>query len=309
MQRLTAAAPPAILLRMSKNPARPEYHAFAAIFPETGSAIQGTGPTADAALEEATAALGSADGLEVYPTGPRLAALLALGAYELTTRFCVERRMSAPARVELDRLDEAAELLADVRVAYATGRNLWSGRDWTDAERICSDWTDEQIVRAALAAKANGEQVEVTRWGIPEDDSRESQRWLERRDAAARRLLAAVASAGDILRFDENGVAVVDPEADIDRLRDEQVEGPRDAALECDNLRELAQESDDAVAESAALAEALALDSYRSALAGELEAALEEAREAAALERGYGDAPTWGALLAAVEALVEVAAE
>jgi len=44
---------------MSKNPARPEYHAFAAVFAEIGSAIQGSGPTREAALEEAGRGLGS----------------------------------------------------------------------------------------------------------------------------------------------------------------------------------------------------------------------------------------------------------
>jgi hypothetical protein len=55
------------------------------------------------------------DGLEVYPVGPRLAALLALGSYETTTPFEIERRMSASTRLELRLLGEEDEALADVR--------------------------------------------------------------------------------------------------------------------------------------------------------------------------------------------------
>lgn len=293
---------------MSKKPTRPEYHAFAAVFAEIGSAIQGSGPTREAALEEAGRGLGSTDGLEVYPVGPRLAALLALGSYETTTPFEIERRMSAPTRLELRLVGEEDEALADVRAAYATGRGLWAGRDWDDADRICPDWTDEQIARYARAAAAEGARVEVTRWGIPDDGSREVQRWLERRDAAARRLLAAIQAGGDALAFDARGVAVLAPEVDVDRLPEDQIAAARDVSIACDDLRELAQESDAVVEEDAAAAETAAREALEAVLAGDADAATSCAEEAAHCERRYGDAPTWGALRDAVQRWAELRA-
>jgi len=255
---------------MSKNPARPEYHAFAAVFAEIGSAIQGSGPTREAALEEAGRGLGSTEGLEVYPVGPRLAAMLALGDYEMTTPFQIERHLSLDEpRAELRFHDEGDEARADVRVAYARGRGQWTGREWNDSDRVCPHWTDKQIIRAY---RQNEGRLAVTAWGISDDGSYAAQQW----HSVVRTALAALAAG---------------------------VKGPPGLPLveeACRTLRALAEVSDMGVKAKATEAEEAAADALRAVLAGEVDEALEQAERAAAIERAFGDDPTWGPLLAAV---------
>lgn len=269
---LAAVAVEVHIFGMPLSRTSPKHHAFVAVFSETGSAVQGSGPTREAALEEAARGLGSDEGLEVYPTGPRLAAMLALGDYEMTTPFGIERRLDLPhPRAELRLSGQVDEARADVRVAYASGRGQWAGREWDDSDRVCPDWTDAQIVRAF---EQNDGRLDVTAWGIPDDGSYAAQQWR----SAVRTALAALAAG---------------------------VKGPPGLPLveeACHTLRALAETSDTGVKAKAAEAEEAAADAYKAALAGEADEAVEQAERAAAIERAFGDDPTWGPLLAAVRA-------
>lgn len=254
---------------------RPEYHAFAALYPAIGSAVQGSGPTAGDALAEAERGLGSAAGLETYRVGPRLAAVLALGTYDPATPLVIERGLDLPEpRVELHLADERAEALADLRAAYALARGLWAGRDWGDADRVCPETNDRGIVRLFRTS----DRLDVTAWGIP--DGADGQPWRD-----------AVAVAREALR--------------LGLERDDEV------AVEeaCRALRALAAASDLEVKARAAEAEAAALEALRAAEAGDAAGAVEAADRAAATERAFGDDPTWGALRGAARRFAEICAE
>lgn len=72
-------------------------------------------------------------------------------------------------------------------------------------------------------------------------------------------------------------------------------------------IRELAQQSDDGVAAEAQRAEDAAARAIAAARIGDWSTALRSSAEAAALERQFGDTPTWGPFATAVEAAAEEA--
>ena len=160
--------------------------------------------------------------------------------------------------------------------------------------------------RRAWGCSAAGTPAEVLAGDVP--GAYTFRTYEERRDAAARRLLAAIQAGGDALAFDARGVAVLAPEVDVDRLPEDQIAAVRDVSIACDDLRELAQESDAVVEEDAAAAETAAREALEAVLAGDADAATSCAEEAAHRERRYGDAPTWGALRDAVQRWAEVRA-
>jgi hypothetical protein len=134
------------------------------------------------------------------------------------------------------------------------------------------------------------------------------QRWLERAREASARVVDCAEQAGAALIFEggcaalifEGGCAVSDRDIEVELLP-EQIAAVRGLVEACDDLRELAQESDAVVEEDAAAAETAAREALEAVLAGDADAATSCAEEAAHRERRYGDAPTWGALRDAVQ--------
>ena len=168
---------------------------------------------------------------------------------------------------------EDARLLAEVERAYATAAGTWTGRSWDDGDKITPESTDDQI--AAMLTR--GEDIAITCWGIDESD-----------EAYRRRARAALETLNLLWQRED-----CDDEF----------------SAACDALRSLAQESDDGVAFQAHVAEQSAAEAVKNARLGNKQTALSHADHAAAAERMFGDAPTWGPFAEAVRAWSEHEAE
>lgn len=143
----------------------------------------------------------------------------------------------------------------------------WTGVDWDTAPS-----TVLAALQAGKLVDAREEQIQAgTFWGARDAGSNDAQRLT----AAWRRLTARIAAATEVT--------------------DDLVE---DAA-------ELAEAERAEVASDAAAAAEMGRQAAALVGAGEWDDAVLAAREAAAIERAYGDTPAWGGLAAAIQELPE----